>query len=115
MERAGAGFVSQTVRRRRRELRLTQSDGEPDVSRSTVARAEGEGVLPTQAVTASAFAAMLGWESDACDRLRRGEEPVPLPGTPGGPEAVLTDAAELRALAMGALRLLDVLVHRLPE
>lgn len=108
-------FVRESVRRRRREMRLTQSDGEPDVSRSTVARAELYGSLPNHPVTAGALAAFLGWEADACDRLRRGEPPVPLPGTPGGPHAEVESPSELRAIARAAQQLLDLLVQRLPE
>ncbi|MGC8489662.1 MAG: hypothetical protein ACP5QO_15790 [Clostridia bacterium] len=107
-------FIKAAVWRRRRALGLTQSGGEPEVSRSTVSRAENEGTLPTHGPTVAAFARFLRWEPDACERLLRGEEPRELRG--GAPAGLSsTELAQLRELALTAHQLLGVLVSRLPE
>jgi hypothetical protein len=90
------------VRRRRQELALTQGAGAPAVSRSTVSLAETRGTLPSTVATRGALARMLRWESDACDRLERGEEPVPV-------ETEGPDLQEIRALLASARLALDVL------
>lgn len=96
--------IAEKVRQRRESLDLDQDlarYGGP--SRSTVSTLENSGRWPLRQRTRNNWAAALGWEPDAFERMARGEDPLEAGAVPTGGAAKVRQrmvAAEDAAAAL---------------